>query len=85
MSESPAMRTALARDLTDLGLPELGSHVLESRTSPESALRKVEQRLELKQRILTYPCTRETEVAYTTFCEKAKFLLDHWTETGFGS
>lgn len=78
MSAPTPDQQALATDLTDLGLSTLGGRVLEGLTPVDSALAYVGRKLGAKQRAAGYISDNEKRQRNFKWCEKAKFVLDHW-------
>jgi hypothetical protein len=83
VSEPTEAQKQLAADLNDLGLTNLGSRVLEGFISVERGLRHVQRELGVKERMLGRQSTHSTvdneqRQRIYAWCEKAKFMLDHW-------
>jgi hypothetical protein len=78
VTEPTPTQVGLARDLTDLGLGNLGGRVLEGLVSVKSALSYVERNLGVKQRAASHIADAEGRARNFKWCEKAKFVIDHW-------
>jgi hypothetical protein len=86
MTEPTPVQQALASDLKDLGLTSIGGRVLEGRISVQRALSHVKREHGVKQRMLDLKAGRgsvgaiEMRERLATWCEKAKFTLEHWSD-----
>ena len=86
MTEPTTIQRALAADLKDLQLTAVAGRVLEGRISIARALQHVKREHGVKQRMLDLKSDRgstgtvEMRERLATWCEKAKFTLEHWSD-----